>query len=255
MAISLDAQIYAFAELGKLEQRVLEVEGLVGALKRRCLTTNSGSLPDLVSATAEMRWQLSQIMTHVLGVENHLGLKGKPTPPTPPENPGDAKPPEFLRGSTQTLAVPDLVNLLSHLKKTGSLTIRAGETLYVFEFVEGAIVHAITNERQPEWRLGTILAAQGKLTQEQLAESLAAVERSRSMLGAELVRTALVSEVDLRAALEIQVRKMFEHVFALEHGRFTFVEGSVTNLGQRVSLNTTELLLETARRLDESKQA
>ena len=69
MAISLDAQIYAFAELGKLEQRVLEVEGLVGALKRRCLTTHSGSLPELVSATAEMRWQLSQIMTHVLGVD------------------------------------------------------------------------------------------------------------------------------------------------------------------------------------------
>lgn len=252
MSLSLDSQIYAFAEIGKLEQRVLAIENLVATLKRKCLVTKSGTLPEMVGATAELRWQLGQIATLILGVEGHLGIKGRGSPGLPTETQSDAKLPESLRGTTDSLAIPDLVNLLSSQKKTGSLTIRTGAAIYMLEFLEGAIVHAVTNETRPEWRLGTILEAQGKLTQEQLAESLAAIERTRELLGAELVRTARVSETDLRAALEIQVRKMFESIFALQKARFTFMEGTITNIGQRVYLNTTELLLETARRIDES---
>ena len=252
MSLTLDSQIYAFAEIGKLEQRVLAIENLVGTLKRKCLVTKSGTMPELVSATAELRWQLGQVSAVILAVENHLGIKGRGAPTLPTDSPTDTKLPESLRGTTDSLGIPDLVNLLSSQKKTGSLTIRAESTIYMLEFLEGAIVHAVTNETRPEWRLGTILEAQGKLTQEQLAESLAAVERTRELLGAELVRTARVSETDLRAALEVQVRKMFESIFALQNARFAFVDGSITNIGQRVHLNTTELLLETARRIDES---
>lgn len=254
MPLTLDSQIYAFAQIGKLEQRILAMENLIATLKRKCLVTSTGALPDMVGATAELRWQIGQVTALLLGIEGQLGIKGRSAPTVPQEIPAEAKLPESLRGTTDSLPIPDLVNLLSCYKKTGSLSIRSGETVYMLEFLEGAIVHAVTNESRPEWRLGTILETQGKLTQGQLAESLASIERTRELLGTELVRTARVTETDLRAALEVQVRKMFESIFALQNARFAFVDGSIMNIGQRVSLNTTELLLETARRIDESSR-
>lgn len=252
LALSLDSQIYAYACLGKIEARALEIEGVIAKLKRRCLAGGAGSLPDLVSAAAEMRWQMRQLAEHAQAFEALLGMRRGPaqqntTPPPPQGFVG-------LRGTTETLGVPDLVGMLSSLAKTGTLTLQSGETMYVLEFVEGAVVHAVTNHRSPEWRLGTILVAQNKLSQEQLQESLDAVAQTNEMLGTQLVRTETVSEADLRGALETQVRKMFEHIFSLQEARFTFVDGSISNVGQRVSLNTTQLLLETARRRDEKHE-
>jgi hypothetical protein len=253
----LDSQIYAFAEISKLERRVVEIEDLVGSIKRRCLHSSQEAMPELVNATSELRWHLRQVATHVFDIEHHLGINGRAMPAVPNERvAGPTTEPKTsgLRGSTDTLAVPDLLNLLSTLKKTGSLTLQVGKTLYVLEFLEGAIVHAVTNERSPEYRLGTILEAQCKLTADQLRESLAAVERTKELLGSELLRTARVSEADLRMALELQVRQLFASIFSLGYARFSFEEGSISNIGQRVCLSTTQLLLETARRQDEESR-
>jgi hypothetical protein len=257
---SLDSQIYAFAEIGKLERRVAEIEDLVGVVRRKCLEGSTGALPELVTTTSEMRWHLKQVATHIFYVEQHLGITGRGVPaveeaPTKTETETEAKTAAAgLRGSTDTLAVPDLLGLLSNLRKTGTLTLQTGGTIYVLEFLEGAIVHAVTNQRSPEWRLGTILEAQCKLTTQQLEHSLAAVERTKELLGDQLLRTECVSESDLRTALELQVRHLFDSIFALTFARFSFVEGSISSIGQRVCLNTTQLMLETARRLDENRE-
>lgn len=252
-AQSLDSQIYAFAEIGKLERRIAEVEDLVGVVKRKCLDGSTNALPELVTTTSELRWHLKHVATHLFYVEHHLGITGRSMPAVPDAPPTtEAKTvPAGLRGSTDTLALTDLLNLLSSLRKTGSLTLQAGDTIYALEFLEGSIVHAVTNHRSPEWRLGTILEAQCKLTAEQLQDSLAAVERTKELLGDQLLRTERVSESDLRAALEMQVRNLFESLFAIQYARFSFVEGSISAVGQRVCLNTTRLMLETARRQDE----
>ena len=69
------------------------------------------------------------------------------------------------------------------------------------------------------------------------------------------MRSATVSEADLRTALDEQVRRIFEYAFSLQQGRFAFLEGSLSTLSQRTSLNTTQLLLEAARLQDESGDA
>jgi len=249
---TLDAHIYAFADVTKLERRLLEIEDLVAVIKRHCL--EHAALSDLVNATAELRWHLRQVAGHVFDLEHRLGIKGRTVPDVdaPPPTAVNRAPAE-LRGSTDTLSVPDLLNLLSSLRKTGTLTLQHDSTIYVLEFLEGAIVHAVTNQRSPEWRLGTILEAQCKLTADQLRESLAAIERTKELLGAELVRTERVSESDLRAALELQVRNLFRSIFDLSHARFAFAEGSISNIGQRVCMSTTQLLLDAARRHDEDQ--
>ncbi|MEZ5962235.1 MAG: DUF4388 domain-containing protein [Planctomycetota bacterium] len=254
-AQSVDAQIHAFAEIGKLERRVTEMEDLVAVVKRRCLDGSVEALPELVTATSELRWHLRQVATHLFYAEHHLGITGRGMPEVRSEPTASVTkaPTSGLRGTTDTLGLTDLLNLLSTLHKTGTLTLQANETIYVLEFLRGAIVHAVTNHRSPEWRLGTILEAQSKLTPEQLQSNLEAVDRTKELLGDRLVRTECVTEGDLRAALEMQVRNLFENLFAIRFARFTFLEGGISNTGQRVCLNTTQLLLETARRQDEGK--
>lgn len=255
-AQSLDSQIYAFAEIGKLERRTVEIEDLVAVVKRKCLDGSMETLPELVTATADLRWHFKQAATHLFYIEQHLGITGRGIPEVRSEASATTAtvPTSGLRGTTDTLALGDLFNLLSALRKTGSLSVQAGDTIYVLEFLDGAIVHAVTNQRHPEWRLGTILEAQCKLTAEDLQDHLEAVERTKELLGDRLVRTECVSEHDLRAALEMQVRNLFESLFGLKFARFAFVEGGLSSMAQRVCLNTTQLLLETARRHDEDRR-
>lgn len=122
--------------------------------------------------------------------------------------------------------------------------------MFVFEFQRGSIVHAVTNHVSPDFRLGTILVLQCKITEEQLQENLDQSELANTLLGSELLRSATVSAPDLRSALEVQVRRIFDEAFSLPDASFTFLEGNLSNIAQRVSMNTTQLLFEMARQKD-----
>lgn len=248
-AMSPETQLRAYASLRSLETRALAIEELIGSIKRSCLHGGLGAVTDLIASTAELRWQLAQIGDLTGSLESSLGVQrgsdaGQPKRREVAETSG-------MRGTTDVVGVPDLVSLLSSLHKTGTLALHAGEAMFVFEFQEGRIVHAITNQQGPDLRLGTILVAQNKLTEAQLQECLDASAEAKAMLGTHLVQSATVSEVDLRSALDTQVRRIFDLAFSLPFARFTFVDGSISNIAQRTAVNTTQLLLEAARQQDQ----
>lgn len=148
-----------------------------------------------------------------------------------------------------------MINLLSSQRKTGSLWLQSGKHRYLLEFLDGAIVHATANASpQPDKRLGTILVAQQSLNKEQLEDLLESIDDANELLGSRLLRTEMVSEDDLRSALETQVRSLFAAVFALQDARYCFLEGTVSDIEKRVCLNATHLLLESARQFDESQE-
>ena len=252
LALAPETQLRAYASLRNLETRAQAVEELVGSLKRTCLHGGPGAIGELVSCSAELRWQLRQVHDLTGELEATLGVQRVGAPPPEPRR--EAKEQGGLRGTTDILAVPDLVSLLSSLRKTGTLALQAEQSMFVFEFQEGKIVHAITNQKSPELRLGTILVAQNKLTEEQLQGSLDASAKANDLLGTHLVHSATVSEEDLRAALDVQVRKIFDAAFALPSARFTFLEGNLSNIAQRTAVNTTQLLLEAARQQDQDRR-
>lgn len=254
-SLTVDSQIHAFAEIAQLEKRIDAIGGLVARQKRQCLEGGAMMLPGLVSQAADMRWQVRQMWSQMTKLEQHLGIKvGGGGALQAPSSTEPSKAAGGLRGTSESVPIPDLVHLLSGLKKTGSLSIQDDESIHLVEFIEGAIVHAVTNRRLPELRLGAILVAQQKLTQAQLDECLASMLDGSEILGARLLRTGMITEADLRAALESQVFHLFEHLFSLKNARFSFADGSISNVSQRVHMNTTQLLLETARRLDESTE-
>lgn len=254
LVMSPETQLKSYASLRSLETRALALESLIGSIKRTCLHGGPGAITELISSAAELRWQLRQVAELTGELEASLGVqRGQDAKPGRPEKPRDDAEPPGMRGTTDTLSVPDLVGMLSTLRKTGTLALHAGDSMFVFEFEEGRIVHAITNQQSPELRLGTILVAQNKLTAEKLQECLDASAENKALLGTHLVQSATVSESDLRAALDVQVSLIFDRAFALKSARFTFVEGSVSNIAQRTTVNTVHLLLEAARQTDECR--
>ncbi len=252
LALSPETQLRSYASLRTLETRVLALEALINAVKGTCLHGGPAAMTELIASTAELRWQLRQLVDHTSSFEATLGVQRSVDPrPEKTERKTEPTEPAGMRGTTDTLSVADLVGMLSTLRKTGTLALQAGETMFVFEFELGRIVHAVTNQGDPTLRLGTILVAQNKLTEEQLQDCLRTTAATKEMLGEHLVQSATVSECDLRAALDVQVSRIFDHAFALESARFTFVDGSVSTIAQRTTLNTVHLLLEAARQRDE----
>lgn len=249
LMISPETQLRAYATLRALEARAQAMDDLIGAMKRKCLHGGPGALAEMIATSAELRWQLRQLNDQAGELEGHLGANPSNLPLQKPKV--ESHEVGGIRGAIEVFGVPDLVSLLSTLRKTGTLTLQGEDSMFAFEFERGKVVHAITNKQDPTMRLGTILVAQNKLSEEQLRESLAASLASKDLLGTELVRSATVSESDLRAALDLQVRRIFDAAFALRQGRFAFLEGNLSNIYQRTCINTTQLLLEAARLRDE----
>ena len=227
------------------------IDEVLAGLRQRCVDGGAAVLADLVVASGELRWHVKQLEQQFVDFQTAIGCAAKSD--AVPERRAESRDQPSLRGTTDVLAVADLVSMLSNLRKTGTLTLQAGGSMFAFEFHEGAVVHAVTNRANPDLRLGTILVAQNKITERQLRDNLVAGtrEKEKELLGARLVRTQTVSGNDLRVALEVQVRRIFDEAFALHSARFTFLEGNVTQIAERASLNTTCLLLEAARLHDE----
>lgn len=252
LSISPDKQIRAYSSLRALEARAQAVEELVGSLKRRCLHGGPGAVDEVAAAAGELRAQLRQLTEQAAELETVFRSVAQASPL--PERRREPREATGMRGTTDVLSVADLMGFLSSVKKTGTLTLQSSEATFVFEFQNGAVVHAVTNETDPDLRLGTILVAQNMLTEQQLQDSLEASAVTKEILGDQLVRSQTVSETDLRFALELQVRKIFESAFQLAHANFTFHDGNLSNIAQRTSLNTMHLLLEAARQTDEKRR-
>lgn len=270
MTIPPPTQLRTYTTLRTLQSRAEALEQNIAQLQRACL--HGRAVPEVVATMSELRWQLRKLDELTGLLEATFGtaaatapvVRGKGDALRPPSaaKPDakaagkaeslEANEPGGVRGTIETFGVPDLIGMIGSLQKTGTLTLQGDGAMFVFEFEAGRVVHAITNKHDPSMRLGTILVAQNLLTEQQLRDSLAAATAGKQLLGDALVRSATVSEQDLRTALDEQVHRIFEAAFALRQGRFAFQEGSLSTLQQRTSLSTTQLLLETARLRDES---
>jgi hypothetical protein len=251
LTLASETQLRIYATLRGLEARALAFDSLVESLKRSCVHGGIGAITELVTMAAELNFQLRQIHGLTAELDGHLGMLSssdrKPArAPEAPEPPG-------IRGTTDVIAVSDLVGMLSNSNKTGTLALQSADAMFAFEFEEGRVVHAITNKQDAGLRLGTILVAQNKLTEEQLQASLDSSAEAKELLGAHLISTATVSQSDLRAALDVQVHRIFDQAFELRGARFTFLEGSISNIAERTALSTTHLLLEAARQKDHER--
>lgn len=155
-----------------------------------------------------------------------------------------------LGGSASALPIPSILELLSANRKSGTLSVTSGGERFTLEILEGDVVHASSDRSTREQLLGSILVARDKIDAEQLEDFYKRYTQSSE--GEDAEHETLVSREDLMSALEEQVQELFNRLYSAVEGTFSFFEGESSNVEQRIRMNVTKLLLESARTKDEA---
>jgi tetratricopeptide (TPR) repeat protein len=156
-----------------------------------------------------------------------------------------------IKGSLREASLPDVLQLLAMGKKTGCLSIADRSNFGYIFFDQGHISYAsIVNRRD---RLGDILVKNGLITDEQLRAAIdrQATERGKRV-GELLVEMGAISRPDLERYMLIQIEEAVYFLFTWTSGTFSF-ESDVRPDAQDflVQIGPESLLLEGARRVDE----
>lgn len=156
-----------------------------------------------------------------------------------------------IKGSLKEASLPDVLQLLAMGKKTGCLSVTHRSSFGYIYFDKGRICYAsIVNRRD---RLGDILVKSGLVSQAQLDAAVAAQDKQREKrLGEILVEQDAITREDLHRQIKVQIEEAVFFLFTWTAGTFNF-EADIRPEEQDllVSINPESLLLEGARRVDE----
>ncbi len=160
-----------------------------------------------------------------------------------------------LQGNAWTIPVTELVNFLSHSGKSGVLWVTTSLETFLLEFNRGNLVHATSSATPREFRLGEILLREKLLDATELELKLQNARSADDLLGSFLVRSGRLTPQQLQRALSIQVQELFHRLMDADNAIYRFQDGVQMLRAQELAVNITQLLLESARKKDEQRQA
>ncbi len=155
-----------------------------------------------------------------------------------------------LIGDLKTFHLANVLQLLCIEKKTGILKVTSNKSLINVYLEDGTITHAM--ESQKESRMGYLLKSQGIISAEDLDECLALATKKKQPIGKILVEMDHISEEKLKELSKCHIEEILYNMFLWKTGNFDYKDGS-PELPDKIDfeLNTMELILEAARRVDE----
>jgi outer membrane protein assembly factor BamB/tetratricopeptide (TPR) repeat protein len=163
-----------------------------------------------------------------------------------------------LTGQIEEMGLGAVIQTLSLNSYRGTLRIETEDAGSQFFFIsEGAIVLIRQVKRDPV-RLGDLLIRAGKITLDDLKSALATQKQTKLRLGEQLVADGLVQQDEIERVIQGKFEEDFLDLFMLDKGRFEFIFGLTPEALfapdeklERVTLNTSGLMLEAMRRVDE----
>jgi Domain of unknown function (DUF4388) len=168
-----------------------------------------------------------------------------------------------LVGRIEDIELPDLIQFLANSRKTGRLTVSRRDGTGVVLMRLGRILYAASNSVHET--LGNLLVHRGLISESALMEAL---ERQHwgqegKRLGEILVEMGKLEEGALEEVMKDQTRAVIQELFEWTGGFFKFESLDIPDRGDvevdardfllLKGVNTDEVLLEAARRLDESR--
>jgi hypothetical protein len=154
-------------------------------------------------------------------------------------------------GNLQTVAFPDLLQLFSAGKKTGTVTIIRGNIRKEIVFKDGNIISASSQEAEEDY-LGQLVLKSGRITKTDLQRAVYMHKTSGKKIGQVLVEMKLLSREELSMLLKQQVEEIIYNLFSWKEGEFIFKEGQLPASREGlVDLNTMNIIMEGTRRIDE----
>ena len=164
----------------------------------------------------------------------------------------------MLKGDLASFSLGEIFQSLAINNHTGTLKLVAANQPPKLIYFDRGEIRLFSDGSADVPRIGEIFLRNGKITQEDIADSLEEQKRTKQVLGEILVRKGLITPDDIRQALETQVREELYDLFLLRQGNFEFHMGyfpeELSNSLQRkagISLNTNSVIMEGLRRLDE----
>jgi hypothetical protein len=154
-----------------------------------------------------------------------------------------------LQGDLSLVQFADVLTFVSMVRRSGKLVLLHEELERTIFWNRGEIVFATSNS--PEHSLGQFLLRNGKITEDQYLESRERLTGD-TRHGKLLVQMGAISPKDLWWGVKNQVLEIVYSLFAWERGEFAYFE-SDEQLQERIllSLNTSAIIMEGIRRLDE----
>jgi len=157
----------------------------------------------------------------------------------------------ILQGDLSRIQLPDVLSFVSMVRRSGKLVLRKGAMERTLVWKDGDIVFATSNS--PEDSLGLFLLRNGKITQQQYEESKRRVT-PQLRHGKLLVQMGAISPKDLWWGVKNQALDIIYSLFYCEGGTFAFTETTEEISSEKIvlSLNTSSVIMEGIRRLDET---
>ncbi len=158
-----------------------------------------------------------------------------------------------LEGTLRVFSLNDIFQVLGLQRKSGVLTVEGEDDTVTISFLGGQVVAAESGERRLDNRIGNLLVRSGRLSEEQLKQTLQTQAETQQRLGFLLIRERLVTPADLKEALRLQILRIVFNAFRWTDGRFSFTqEGPIDYDADHMSPVPTEsILMEAAQMQDE----
>jgi hypothetical protein len=144
-------------------------------------------------------------------------------------------------GRLEDLALPDIFQIISLSKKTGTLIVRSRKGSGMVVFKNGQVIQAASDSIRDS--LGNMLVSQGMLSEAALSQALSVQRREADKpLGMILQDMGAVTAQTLEAVVRKQIEEIIYDLLAWEEGFFNFELGEIAPK-DKIEIDTQEFLL------------
>lgn len=158
-----------------------------------------------------------------------------------------------LQGNIERFTLPEIFQLVSASRKTGTLGIQRDDNIVMVYFRDGAVIYGYGPRKT--FHIGRMLVDMGRISPDQLDESIAvqaADSGKGKRLGQILIEKQYIDRADLEQVVRRQVEELIYSLMTWDRGSFKFYENQFpTDEEITVRLSTENVVLEGLRRLDE----
>lgn len=157
-----------------------------------------------------------------------------------------------LKGSLKDFGIADIIQLIGHQHKSGQLIVRSSEGEISILFHEGKIVGVEPRARKTKDLLGRRLVRAGLISEDQLKIALETQKETMQRIGDILVNLGFLSDDDLSQMLYLQAKEMLCEVFLLKEGGYEFHHSPVEWDDKHFTpISVEEALIDAFRIIDE----
>ncbi|WP_426753195.1 DUF4388 domain-containing protein [Myxococcus sp. Y35] len=157
-----------------------------------------------------------------------------------------------LQGTLKDFGIGDILQLIGQQQKTGTLHVRTKDQEVRIGFNDGHIIKAESVTRKRKELIGTMLVRSELITETQLEAALETQRRTLKRLGDVLVSSQAITAERFQAMMQLQATETLYRLFTWKSGTYEFVQEPVEPDAEAIQpLRAETVLMEGFRMVDE----